>query len=88
MADDQPGPVGRALSAQHRVGNYIADFHCRSPKLIVEVDGSQHVESEYDVRRDAWFRTQGYRVLRFWNRDVLLEPESVGEAIARAIRGE
>jgi len=46
------------------------------------------VESEYDVRRDAWFRTQGYRVLRFWNRDVLLEPESVGEAIARAIRGE
>jgi very-short-patch-repair endonuclease len=52
------------------IGKYIADFVCQDCKLIVEVDGSQHEESEHDKERDAWLTYIGYRVLRFWNIDT------------------
>ncbi len=58
--------LGVKFRRQHPVGNYIADFACLSPKLIVELDGSQHVEQQqYDERRDAFFKSQGFGVLRF-----------------------
>ncbi|MEJ0097089.1 MAG: DUF559 domain-containing protein [Bauldia sp.] len=57
---------------------YIADFLSHAAKLVVEVDGSQHAESETDARRDAWFAGQRFRVLRFWNHDVLTNAEGGG----------
>jgi very-short-patch-repair endonuclease len=52
-------------------GPYVADFLCISDRIVVEVDGSQHGENYGDTRRDAWFIERGYRVLRFWNNDVV-----------------
>jgi very-short-patch-repair endonuclease len=66
-------------------GNYIADFVCPSAKLVVELDGSQHVDQKaYDERRRKYFEDQGYRVLRFWNNDVLGNMNAVLEAILAA----
>jgi very-short-patch-repair endonuclease len=62
-------------------GPYIADFLCVGARLVVEVDGSQHGEATADVQRDAWFRAQGYRVLRYWNNDVMERTEEVLAAI-------
>ena len=69
---------------QARVGPYIVDFLCVSQKLIIEADGSQHLGSARDLRRDAWLGANGCRVLRFWNHDVLFETESVLATIAAA----
>ena len=63
------------------IGEYIADFACLDARLIVELDGSQHAGSNYDVRRDAELKTRGFRVLRFWNDDVLREVASVCDTI-------
>ncbi len=56
---------------QQPIGPFIVDFVCREYRLIIEVDGSQHTENPNDKARDAFLRSQGYRVLRFWNHDVL-----------------
>ena len=52
------------------VGKYIADFVCFEKKLIVELDGSQHQDSRHDEIRDAWLKSQNFRILRFWNIDI------------------
>ena len=52
------------------IGPYIVDFICFEKRLIIELDGSQHEGSTYDMKRDAWLRSQDFRVLRFWNNDV------------------
>ena len=52
------------------IGKYIVDFVCLERRLIVELDGSQHEGSLHDAKRDAWLRTQNFRVLRFWNIDI------------------
>ncbi len=58
--------LGVKFRRQHPLGHYIADFACLAPKLIVELDGSQHAEQvAYDERRDAFFASQGFKVLRF-----------------------
>jgi very-short-patch-repair endonuclease len=69
---------------QAPVGPYIADFLCVRHKLVVEADGSQHGESVRDGARDVWFARNGYRVLRFWNREILTARESVLATIAAA----
>jgi very-short-patch-repair endonuclease len=57
---------------QHAIGPYIVDFCAPSRKLIVEVDGSQHLDQEeYDAERTAFLAAKGYRLLRFWNADVM-----------------
>ena len=64
------------------------DFYAPKAKIVVEVDGSQHMESEQaaqDLRRDAFLASQGLRVLRFDDLQVLKETEGVMEVIARAI---
>ena len=67
---------------QHPLGNYIADFACLSPKLIVELDGSQHADqATYDARRDAFFRAQGFTVLRFATNEPLRNLPGVLTAI-------
>ena len=53
--------------------------------MIVEVDGSQHIESERDATRDAYLRGQGYSVLRFWNPEILSHPHGVAEQILAAV---
>jgi len=63
---------------QHAIGNYIVDFYAPRRKLIVEQDGSQHLEQgEYDAERTAYLKSKGYRVLRFWNNDVTNNIDSV-----------
>jgi very-short-patch-repair endonuclease len=69
---------------QAPIGPYIVDFLCVAHRLVVEADGSQHAESEHDAVRDAWFRREGYAVLRFSNRDVLTARDSVLATIAAA----
>ncbi len=56
---------------QHAIGNYIVDFCAPHQKLIIELDGSQHLDQEeYDTERTAFLESKGYKVLRFWNSDV------------------
>jgi very-short-patch-repair endonuclease len=70
---------------QYPIGSYIVDFACPSARLIVEADGSQHAENGYDVRRDAWLASQGWRVIRFWNNHILNDTESVLTAVYDAL---
>jgi very-short-patch-repair endonuclease len=62
---------GHKFVRQQPIGNYICDFVCRERSLIIEVDGGQHNESAADAIRDRWLTEAGYKVLRFWNNDVL-----------------
>jgi very-short-patch-repair endonuclease len=71
---------------QEAIGPYIVDFICREQKLIVEVDGGQHAENKLDRIRDAYLATDGFRVLRFWNHDVLSNKEGVLTAILSALQ--
>ena len=71
---------------QHAIGNYIVDFCAPRKKLIIELDGSQHLEQEeYDVERTAFLKSKGYRVLRFWNNDVMNDIDGVIRAIVFAM---
>jgi very-short-patch-repair endonuclease len=81
-------PLGIHFRRQAPIGIYIADFVWHAGKIVIELDGSQHVEvrAEYDAARTQWLASQGYQVLRFWNNDVLKSPRSVGEAILAAAR--
>jgi len=63
------------------IGRFIADFVCAEAQLIVEIDGSQHAESRRDLERDAELKARGFRVLRFWNDDVLKELDAVCDTI-------
>ena len=71
---------------QVAVGRYVADFICYEHRLIVEVDGSQHDESARDKTRDAWLASQGFRMLRLWNRDVLLDTDGALLSILAALK--
>ncbi|MGO3127983.1 MAG: endonuclease domain-containing protein [Luteimonas sp.] len=62
---------------QHPVGPFIVDFACLQPALVIEVDGGQHNGSRSDAARDAYLRRCGFHVLRFWNDDVLSNPDGV-----------
>jgi len=81
-------PLGLHFRRQAPIGVYIADFAWHAGKLVVELDGSQHaVERKiYDDKRTRWLESQGYRVMRFWNTDVLNSATSIGEAILSAAR--
>jgi very-short-patch-repair endonuclease len=68
------------------LGNYIVDFVCLEKRLMVEVDRGQHnSQHSYDKRRDAWLEQQGFRVLRFWNNEILQNTEAVKEVIWQAL---
>ncbi|AZO10421.1 MULTISPECIES: endonuclease domain-containing protein [unclassified Mesorhizobium] len=68
------------------VGRFVADFVCAEARLIVEIDGSQHAESRHDKERDAELKARGFRVLRFWNDDVLKDLEAVCDTIIAYVR--
>lgn len=62
---------------QHPIGQFVADFACLQPALVIEVDGGQHNGSLSDATRDAYLRRCGFHVLRFWNDEVLSNPDGV-----------
>lgn len=71
---------------QHPVGPYIVDFVCLAARLVVEVDGGQHAEQQnHDLRRDNYIRKSGFRVLRFWNNEVLAQIDDVLVEILSAL---
>jgi very-short-patch-repair endonuclease len=71
---------------QRPIGRYVCDFVCLEALVVVELDGSQHVaQAPYDADRDAFLRSNGFRVLRFWNGDVLSQTASVVETIYEAL---
>lgn len=81
--------LGVQFYRQKPLGNYIVDFYAPRARLVVEVDGSQHLEREqvrYDRQRTRYLEHQGMRVLRFNNLEVLQELEAVVEEIYRAVR--
>ena len=67
---------------QHVIEPYIVDFACLERSLIIEADGSQHADSTTDQRRDAFLGTQGFRILRFWNNDVMSNASGVFEILS------
>jgi len=79
---------GYKFVRQQPINGHICNFVCRERSLVVEVDGGQHNESTDDVVRDRWLADEGYRVLRFWNNDVLGNIEGVLSQIQSEIRGE
>lgn len=78
---------GFRFRRQYPVGPYVADFFaCVEARLIVELDGSQHLESMADAVRDDWFVDQGFHILRFWNDDVLLRTDEVLSKILNSLQ--
>jgi very-short-patch-repair endonuclease len=69
---------GLRFRRQMPLGTYIVDFICLEKRLIIELDGSQHLQQrDYDENRDEWLVEQGFRVLRFWNNEVFTNTEGV-----------
>ena len=82
---------GVKFRRQQPIGNYIVDFICFEKKLIIEIDGGQHNEAlikENDIQRTKWLEAEGYRVLRFWNSDVMNNAEGVLESISGVLTRE
>ena len=78
---------GVSFRRQHAIGNYIVGFCAIKQKLIIELDGSQHLEQEkYDRERTAYLESQGYKVIRFWNNDVMNNISDVIRAIDTILR--
>ncbi len=73
---------------QDPVGPYVVDFHCRERRLVIEVDGGQHADSQSDRLRDKWLRNHNYAVLRFWNNEVIGNIDGVLEIISAALLAE
>jgi very-short-patch-repair endonuclease len=74
--------LGVNFRRQHAVKTFIPDFVCIEKKLIIELDGSQHLEQEeYDEERTKYLEVEGYKVIRFWNKDVMKDINSVIKAI-------
>jgi very-short-patch-repair endonuclease len=72
---------------QHPIGRYVADFVCREKMLVVEADGGQHADSTADEQRTAFLNLRGYSVLRFWNSDILQNPEGCWLALNAVLDG-
>ena len=78
---------GCKFRRQAPIGRYIVDFVCFENGLVIEVDGGQHIEpADYDAVRSAWLEYEGFRVIRFWNNQVLQETDAVREAIFMAVQ--
>ncbi len=78
--------AGCKFRRQHPYLDYVLDFVCLERSLIVEVDGGQHLENQRDQARDWRLQQAGFRVLRFWNNQVLQETDAVVEAIWIALQ--
>jgi very-short-patch-repair endonuclease len=80
---------GWKFRRQQPLGPYIVDFVCLEKRLIVEADGGQHAaQAQNDAHRTAWLEAEGFRLLRFWNTEVLRDPIAVQEAIRAALEND
>jgi very-short-patch-repair endonuclease len=80
---------GVGFRRQHAIGNYIVDFCAPRIKLIIELDGGHHLEQkEYDNKRTEFLESKGYRVLRFWNSEVIQDIEGVLRSIDLALESD
>ncbi len=79
--------LGAKFRRQQVIGPYVVDFFCAEFGLIIEIDGSQHAEEQAadDRDRTRWLESKRYKVIRFWNNDVLLQRRSVADAIYHAL---
>jgi len=79
---------GFRFRRQSPIGSYYVDFICLEKRLAVEIDGGQHaIQQDADAKRTRWLEGEGYRVIRFWNNDVLGNLDGVLESIRRALIG-
>lgn len=79
--------LGFKFKRQVPMGTYIVDFVCLEKRLIIELDGGQHLDRQaYDLKRTDWLQSQGFKVMRFWNHDVLQQTTSVLEVILQVLR--
>jgi very-short-patch-repair endonuclease len=81
---------GTHFRRQVPIGPYIADFACMGSRLVIELDGSQHGEEgikKHDDERTRWLESEGYRVIRFWNNDMVKNTIGVLETIYAALYG-
>jgi len=76
---------GTKFTRQCPIGNFIADFACRSLRLAIELDGGQHSRSGTDANRTRIIEAHGYRVIRFWNNEVFENLDGVLTVIAEEI---
>lgn len=77
--------AGQKFRRQQPMGIYVVDFVHFGARLVVEADGGQHNTSQHDAQRDAWLKEQGFRILRFWNSEILLNIEQVLAVIFEAV---
>ena len=81
--------AGYKFRRQVPIGKYIVDFVCFERNVVIEVDGGHHQEqARYDTARTTWLESQGFRVLRFWNHEILADTEAVQEALLVALQGD
>jgi len=81
--------LGVNFRRQHAIGKYIPDFVCIEKKLVIELDGSQHLEQEeYDKERTQYLESQGYKVIRFWNNEALKNLNGVITAIMHMLEDQ
>ena len=78
-------PLGLHFRRQVPLGRYYADFACHHPKLVLEIDGWTHDSPEYDAARDTFIQSEGYRVLRVSNEDVLTNVDGVVRTVLEAM---
>ena len=79
--------AGYKFKRQFLIGRYIVDFVCLDRGLVVELDGGQHAQqTAYDKEREAFLRTRGFRVIRFWNYDVLTNMDGIVESVLRELK--
>jgi very-short-patch-repair endonuclease len=78
--------AGFKFKRQLPIDGFIVDFACPKRRLIIEADGGQHCESDYDIERDAHLTGQGFRILRFWNNDIFNNEEGVLTSILDALQ--
>ena len=77
---------GLKFRRQHPVGRFVVDFFCLEQGIVVELDGGQHaVQTEYDQRRSAFLSLRGYRVLRFWDNEVIENIDGVLQQILQTV---
>ena len=77
--------AGSKFRRQVAIGPYVADFVSFAARLVIEVDGGQHAMSPADARRDRWFAAKRFRLLRFWNNEILDNLDGVLQTIAAAL---
>jgi len=79
---------GYKFRRQHPLGPFVLDFVCIEHRLVIEADGGQHADNTNDQRRTRWLENRGWRIIRFWNNEILSNTEGVAEAILRALNSE